>query len=924
MMDPWYKHVTPRREVREGRSFSPDEFAIALEQVVAGTAPDDYIRPEQFFSRTCFTRALTEHAAMVLRRLSGETTNTAPVLTLVTQFGGGKTHTLTALYHLANAGARAIDLSGVSELLNSAGLAVAPTARVGVFVGNAWDPKPGRETPWIDLGRQIAEEKGVEALGPAAASIPPGTEAIGRVFAAANAPVLLLLDEVLNFVNRHRGMAEGLHAFIQNLTVAATGQPRAAAVISLPRSQVEMTDWDQQWQERITKVVRRVARDLFANDEAEISEVIRRRLFEDIGDERIRKRVARDYADWCFERRHQLPAEWMAVDSAATETKARDFLRGRFEACYPFHPATLSVFQRKWRALQQFQQTRGTLAMLAQWISLAAREHFDKARREPLITLGSAPLDNADFRAVVLGQLGESRLDTAILADIAGEACHARALDADTKGALRDIHRRVGATILFESSGGQIDKLAHLPELRFALGEPPEVETTTIDTAAAKLEAASFFIRKVGTDGYRIHHQATLKKVVSDRRASLDEETEIKPALRRLIEGEFERGASVPIVSFPADSMAIQDAPRLRLVVGYPETEWNTNGTVGDRVSEWTRDRGASPRLYPASLLWCLRKPGRELRDAVEHMLAWRRVAKELAEGLLGAEFDRAERAEVQTEVRTAEDGAKDQVWSGYRFVVLSDAKSPTGLKVIDLGAGHASASETLCGRIVAALKNEGLLNEGIGAGYIDRRWPPAFKESSAWPLASLRQSFLNGTLTRLIDPDPVLRARMAEFVARGEFGLASGAEPDGKYRRVWFHEDVSPTEITFEADVYLLAKALAEKLKSPEATPVPASAPEPAAPETPTTPESPHPDVGGAGAYAIISVAGSIPPEMWNRLGTRLIPKMRAAGTVTATIRLEIEIDQIKATALSPELRQIIEETGLSATVRIDQRARG
>lgn len=83
-MDPWYKHVTLRREVREGRSFSPDEFAIALEQVVAGTAPDDYKRPEQFFSRTCFTRALTEHAGMVLRRLSGQTTNTAPVLTLVT------------------------------------------------------------------------------------------------------------------------------------------------------------------------------------------------------------------------------------------------------------------------------------------------------------------------------------------------------------------------------------------------------------------------------------------------------------------------------------------------------------------------------------------------------------------------------------------------------------------------------------------------------------------------------------------------------------------------------------------------------------------------------------------------------------------------------------------------------------------------
>jgi predicted AAA+ superfamily ATPase len=102
------------------------------------------------------------------------------------------------------------------------------------------------------------------------------------------------------------------------------------------------------------------------------------------------------------------------VDSAATEAKAREFLQRRFEACYPFHPATLSVFQRKWQALPQYQQTRGTPAMLAQWISIAAQESFRKARTEPLITLGSAPLAEPGFRSVVLGQLGESRLVAAI------------------------------------------------------------------------------------------------------------------------------------------------------------------------------------------------------------------------------------------------------------------------------------------------------------------------------------------------------------------------------------------------------------------------------------------------------------------------------------------------------------------------------
>ena len=326
-LDPWYKIVTLRKEVREGRSFSPDEFAIALEQIVAQTAPADYRDPAQFFSRTCFTRALKEHAGMVLRRLSGRTENTAPVLTLITQFGGGKTHTLASLYHIANAGADAAKFPGVADLLDEAGIAEAPPARVGVFVGNAWDPVEGKETPWIDLARQLAGDKGVAALGAAAQNTPPGTEALANVFAAADAPVLLLFDEVLNFVNRHRPMAEPFHAFLQNLTVAVTGTTQAAAVISLPRSQVEMTDWDQQWQDRITKVVRRVARDLIANDESEISEVVRRRLFEDLGNERIRKRVAKTYADWCFERTARLPTEWLAVDTTTTEAKAKEFLR---------------------------------------------------------------------------------------------------------------------------------------------------------------------------------------------------------------------------------------------------------------------------------------------------------------------------------------------------------------------------------------------------------------------------------------------------------------------------------------------------------------------------------------------------------------------------------------------------------------------
>ncbi len=921
-MEPWYKVATPRKEVREGRSFNPDEFAIALEQVVAGTAPDDYRDPAKFFARTCFTRALREHAGMVLRRLAGKTENAAPVLTLITQFGGGKTHTLTALYHLTHNGGKAASYEGVRDLLQGAGISTVPQAKVGVFVGNAWDPREGRETPWIDIARQLAGDKGVTTLGTAAKTTPPGTETIGRLFDAAGGTVLLLFDEVLNFLNRHRGMVDSFHAFVQNLTVAMTGTTRGAAVVSLPRSQVEMTDWDLQWQERITKVVRRVAKDLIANDESEISEVVRRRLFEDLGSERIRKNVAKTFADWCFERRAELPTEWMAVDTTATEAGAREFLRERFEACYPFHPATLSVFQRKWQALAQYQQTRGTLAMLAQWISWAYRDGYERARREALITLGSAPLEVPEFRGVILGQLGEARLVTAIETDIAGLHGHAKALDADTKGPLRNIHRRVGATILFESSGGQVEKVAHLPELRFALGEP-EVDTTSIDTAAYALEAKAFFIRKIGSDGFQIRHQATLKKVVSDRRASLDEESEILPVMRALVKKEFERGASIPIIPFPEDAAAISDSPRLTLVVAEPEAEWLVSGAIRQRIGDWTRQRGQSPRLYPGSLVWCLKKPGRELREKVEMWLAWKRVAKEIADGTLGADFDRSERADVHSKVSDAEEAAKDEVWGGYRFVVLADRHEADGLKVIDLGAGHSSGAETLCGRVITALKSNALLNVSVGANYIDRNWPPAFKEAGAWPLSSLRQSFLNGALTRLLDPDTVLRTKIVEFVGRGDFGLASGPKPDGGYNRIWYYEPVAVEEVAFEPGVDLLTRERAKLLKGERdsgAAIMPPTDLEPG-PDTRVEPISgPDTEPSPTAPITTLRLVGTIPPEMWNRLGTRILPKLRSGVDLRVGVDFSVTLDAHLANSLAAELRQALHDLGLSNKVRIER----
>ncbi|MEW5995172.1 MAG: AAA family ATPase, partial [Candidatus Zixiibacteriota bacterium] len=550
--------------------------------------------------------------------------------------------------------------------------------------------------------------------------------------------------------------------------------------------------------------------------------------------------------------------------------------------------------------------------MLAMWISWAYRESFVQARREPLITLGSAPQHVSEFRSEVLKQLGENRLLAAIETDVSGERSHARTLDADSKGVLRDIHRRVGTTILFESSGGQIDKIAHLPELRFALGEP-EVDTTSIDNATFGLEGRAFFLQRVGSDGFRIFHKAKIDKAVHDRKASLEEDSEIKPTIRRLVQDEFKRGASIAMEFFPSDSNAVSDSPRLCLVVIDPSEGWNGGGFLRERIAAWTKERGKSPRIYPGALVWCVRKTGRDLRDKIELWLAWQKVQREVREGVLGADFEKADLREMDIKVKQAEDDARDEVWAGYRFVIIADHREPDGLKVIDLGAGHASAGETLCGRVITALKSQALLNESVGAGYIDRNWPPALRESGAWPLASLRQSFLNGALTRLLDPDVTLRNKIVEFIGKGDFGLASGQKPDGTYDRIWFEEQISPDEVTFESGVFLLTKVKAKALKTgmraePEVVVGPAPQEEPKEVKKPG--EREEPTLGAK--TRTLRLVGTVPPEIWNRFGTKIIPKLKSGSELKIGVDFSVTVNAESARSVESDLRQIIEDLGL------------
>ena len=221
----------------------------------------------------------------------------------------------------------------------------------------------------------------------------------------------------------------------------------------------------------------------------------------------------------------------------------------------------------------------------------------------------------------------------------------------------------------------------------------------------------------------------------------------------------------------------------------------------------------------------------------------------------------------------------------------------------------------------------EALLNESVGAGYIDRNWPPAHKQSGAWPLASLRQSFLDGSLTRLLDPDRVLKAKIVEFVERGDFGLASGRRPDGTYERVWYQERVPEDDVAFESDVFLLRRAQAQALKAGSSTVTlgpqpPEPAPGLAPVEVPGPGPEPEPGPGPLPGRQTktIRLAGEIPPDRWNRLGTKILPKLRTTGTdLRIGVDFSITVPAETGPALEHELRERLQELGLDEVLRLE-----
>lgn len=813
-MKPWYKVVTPREDLREGKPLDAAEFAVHLDHVRDGRATEDYQDPERFFERTYLTRNLTLLASQVLRRLSGETTETSAVFNMATQFGGGKTHALTLLYHLASNGPKAEGWTGVRTLLAQAGVAHVPEAATAVFVGTEFDSirgrggedgTPRRLTPWGEIAFQLG---GAAAFSVVARHDQEGTAPAGdviRAFLPQDKPALILMDELMNYVSRSRksGLSAQLYDFLHNLSETARGQRNVVLVGSIPASELEMTADDQSDYNRFKKMLDRLGKPVIMSAEAETAEIIRRRLFEwDLRAVSQDGRVlltkdalstCNDYADWLLEHRQLIP-NWFPVDDA----------RKQFASTYPFHPVVLSVFERKWQTLPRFQQTRGVLRLLAQWVANAYQSGFKGAHRDGLIGLGTAPLDDALFRRAVFEQLGEDRLEGAITTDIIGKPdSFAVRLDQDAVDTIKKarLHRKVATSIFFESSGGQQHKESSLPELRLAVAEPG-LDMGNIETVLEALESYCYFLT-VQKNRYRFSLTPNLNKLLSDRRASINQE-QIEERVREEVQKVFAQQAGVERIYFPERSNQVPDRPAITLVVLAPDKSLGDTDTLGF-VEQVTREYGNAGRTYKSALIWAIPDAASSLYEETRKLLAWQDIDAEDSNRL-----DDTQRDQLSQNLVKAQRDLREAVWRSYKNIALLGRDNQ--IRTIDLGLVHSSAANSMAALILTRLRQDDEAVEGVNPNFLVRNWPPALTE---WSTRAVRDAFYASPKF----PRLLVINRLKETIARGVAnGILAyvGKTPEGRYDPFLFEEEIHPEEIEFSDDMFILTAEEARKRIEP------------------------------------------------------------------------------------------------------------
>ena len=719
-LKPWREVVSPHKDVASGR-YQQAEFAADLWQVYLGEGGDEYRDPVEFFRRTYLTESLKMLLTGAMHRLTDGGGD--PVIQLQTNFGGGKTHSMLALYHMFS-GISLTDLSGIDDLMKTAGVDRLPTANRVVLVGNKISPgNPVTKsdgtvvrTLWGEMAYQLGGKKAFDRIAKDDENATNPGDVLRELFNEYG-PCLILIDEWVAYARQLHdqsdlpaGGFETQFTFAQALTESAKDAKNCLIVISLPASDTSgsphaiVDDVEvggirgREALDRLRNVVGRVESSWRPASAEEGFEIVRRRLFEPLTAEQYRQRdvTARALADLYRAQHAEFPSECREAE-----------YEGRIKSAYPIHPEIFDRLYNDWSTLVKFQRTRGVLRLMAAVIHCL----WEKGDQFPLIMPSTIPIDDQRVQFELTRYLSDNW--TPILEkDVDGPNSLPLKIDGEVPN-LGKVHatRRVARTIYLGSAPTSAAAHRGLEDRRVKLGCVLPGESPNIfGDALRRLASSATYLYQDG-NRYWYSTQPTVTKLAEDRgdQIARDRDKVTAELEKRIRENLVNKGDFRRIHPLPVSSHDVPDDLDARLVVlgidhSYSKEPSNAAEKAAQAILE---SRGNSPRLYRNTLVFLAADRTRlqDLETATCKYLAWESILEE--KNALNLDPHQVKQAETQR--RSAENAVVAQLPETYQWLLVPGQSSPQA--PIEWQALKLSGSDPLAVRVCRKLKPDNLIS---------------------------------------------------------------------------------------------------------------------------------------------------------------------------------------------------------------------
>lgn len=685
-MRPWREIAIPHKDVLEG-TFQQSEFAADITAVHSGKATAEYQDAVQFFDRTFITEGMRLLLTQVAQRLVGK--GGEPVIQLQTAFGGGKTHTMLAVYHLATRKCSLSELSGVSALVDQAGLMDLPQASVAVLDGTAlaaaqaW--KRGRQsikTLWGELAWQLGGSEGYALVKESdLAGISPGKDLL-RELLSQYAPCVILIDELVAYVRQFPdgqvlsgGTYDSNLTFAQSLTEAVKLVPNAVVLASLPESEVEAgSQRGAAALKALEKTFGRVQALWKPVATEEAFEIVRRRLFEPLRDPKARDAVCRAFADAYVAEGAKLP----------TETQEGRYF-DRLVQAYPIHPEVFDRLYEDWTTIDGFQRTRGVLKLMAKVIFKLWKDD----NKDLMILPGTIPLYDGSTRNELTYYL-PAGWDAVIEKDIDGDRAETTELEnKEPRFGQVNAARRVARTLFLGSAPSSVAGKAGIRGLdraRVLLGcMQPGQGASTYSDALNRLADRLHYLNSSGDkvqDATRFWFdtRANLRREMEDRKRRFDDNTDVRAKIADVLKRVLSGATYFDGVHIFTPHSDVPDDSALRLVVLEPEQMYSREESrqAQTAVLDYVRNNGTKPRHRCNRLVFLAadwNAIGR-LRDAARVALAWGSIVDDVKEGRLN--IDLLQKNQAEKEQRSAEEVVPRAARECYKWLLCPVQHTPT------------------------------------------------------------------------------------------------------------------------------------------------------------------------------------------------------------------------------------------------------